>query len=612
MCGIAGFFGIDSLPRHIYKASELMSHRGPDGNGIEQRSFVGKKGAPVSVEFAHRRLSIVDLSEQGRQPFKDKRGRLLIFNGEIFNWKALRRELEAEGYEFSSHTDTEVILAGYDHWKHKVFERLNGFWALGLYDPHDSDGPSLILSRDRCGIKPLYYTLATDDGQHGIYFASEIRSLLALRGKSPEVSPNKIIEFTVKGSLAVDGDTIYQNVHEFPIASYGVFRQERSRIGFEKYWAPPAATDKIDDEEYALDLFSEILEDSVDLWMHADVPVGLTLSSGIDSSVIAVAAARKGYRDITAFSSHFPGSPLDEFELAGELAGKLGMRHVPVTPRFDDLVQDVSKFSRHQEMLFTSFSQFVAYCVYREIHAHGYKAFLAGQGGDELFLGYQRHLSSYIRNNTDQDESFMLRIVNVHHNTNLSWSEVLGHLIYFSGERIRRARGRVRAKRIFNTQYIEEGLVGAIKSTPSELGSLQLSETLGVSQLRRLLRFDDRSASAFGLEGRPVLLDHRLIEFAFKLSPRLLIKRGWTKYILRKYLERHGHSEIAWRKKKLGFPAPDKAWSEQWLKSNWQTAKKQTSLENIILPNLSIDALGNWEKLSLSVVAMTASEMEWQ
>ena len=208
MCGIAGFFGIDSLPRHINRASELMAHRGPDGNGIEQCSFVGKNGAPVSVEFAHRRLSIVDLSELGRQPFKDKRGRLLIFNGEIFNWKALRRELEAEGYEFSSHTDTEVILAGYDHWKHKVFERLNGFWALGLYDPHDSDGPSLTLSRDRCGIKPLYYMLATDGGQHGIYFASEIRSLLALRGKSPEVLPHKIIEFTVKGSLAVDGDTI--------------------------------------------------------------------------------------------------------------------------------------------------------------------------------------------------------------------------------------------------------------------------------------------------------------------------------------------------------------------------------------------------------------------
>ncbi len=612
MCGIAGFFGMECLPRDIHKASDLIAHRGPDGNGIARHSFVGKNDAPMLVEFAHRRLSIVDLSERGRQPFKDNKGRLLVFNGEIFNWRILRSELEAEGYKFISNTDTEVVLAGYDFWKYKVFERLNGFWAIGIYDPHDSDGPSLVLSRDRCGIKPLYYMVAEKGGQKGIYFSSEIRSLMALAEQSAEVVPHRVVEFSVKGFLSMDGETIYKHIKEFPIASYSVFKPSFGEINFDKYWELPFYANKVDNEEHALDVFSEILENTVDDWMQAAVPVVLTLSSGIDSSVIAVAAARKGYSDITAFSSHFPGSPLDEFELAGELAGKLGMRHVPVTPQVDDLGADVATFSRHQETMFTSFSQFVSWRVLREICANGYKAYLSGQGGDELFLGYQRYLSSYIRNNIDYEESLIERIIGVHRNTNLSWAKIFAYSIYFNGNQFRTMRGTARAKRIFNPQYIASGLAGSMQDTPSDLKKLQLSETLGVSQLRRLLRFDDRSSSAFGIEGRPVLLDHRLVEFAFSLSPRLLIKNGWTKYILRKYLDRHGHSNIAWRKNKLGFPAPDTYWSEQWLKSNWCSAKKQKTLENIILPDLKVEKLGSWEKLALSIVSLTASEMRWQ
>lgn len=612
MCGILGVIGVESLPKNISAASDLIAHRGPDGSGVKKLSFLSNEGIPLAVEFAHRRLAIVDLTERGEQPFVDQQGRVLVYNGEIFNWRSLRSELESYGYEFFSDTDTEVILAGYDYWKFGVFERLNGFWALGLFDPHDSNGPSLILSRDRCGIKPLYYSRPAVE-RNGLYFSSEIRSLFALQGGGAHaVVPEKVVEFIVNGFLSVDGATIYKNVNEFPVASYAIFKPNSGNITFFKYWDVPSGIGEINDEEHAVDVFSETIEDAVDLWIQADVPVGLTLSSGIDSSVIAVAAANRGYRDITAFTSHFPGSPLDEFGLAGELASKLGMRHIPVTPNLDDVMEELPEFAKHQEMLFTSFSQFVAWCVLREIKASGYKAFLAGQGGDELFLGYQRYLSSYIRSRHRESGTCFHKAMQVYRNTDLGWMKMLGFLIYFSGNKIRKFRGGIRARKIFNSRYLKEGLSSAMQAVPADFHSLQYSETLGTPQLRRLLRFDDRSASAFGLEGRPVLLDHRVVEFAFRLSPGLLIKDGWTKYILRKYLERNGCADIAWRKKKLGFPAPDNIWSQQWLNSNWQAAKGQSALSDILVPNLTLDNLGNWENLSLAVLAMTAKEMEWQ
>ena len=611
MCGIAGFFGSDSFPRDIKKASELIAHRGPDGDGYEKSVARMNEGQCFSIELAHRRLAIVDLTEQGRQPFRDDKGRCLVFNGEILNWKTIRKELQANGYEFKSHTDTEVILLGYDLWGEKVFERLNGFWALALYDPFNKDGPSLVLSRDRCGIKPLYYSIVSEGDNHAVYFASEIRSLISLANKSSVIIPQKVVEFLVNGFVAADGETIYESVQEFPIASFAVVDLNSGKLLPERYWTPRKIGEKVSDEEKAVDRFSEILEDAVDNWMQADVPVGLTLSSGIDSSVIAVAANRRGYRDVAAFSSHFPNSPLDEFEMAAELAKRLGMRHIAVTPDFNDLEQEVSRFALHQEMMFTSFSQFVSWCVLREIKKEGYKVFLSGQGGDELFLGYQRYLSSYIRSNQNH-ESTISKFLNTKKNTELSWFKLVSYLAYFGGQGIRGFRAKSRAESIFKSHYVAPSLGKSLQATPSELDKLQISETLGVSQLRRLLRFDDRSASAFGLEGRPVLLDQRLIEFAFNLDPQLLIKNGWTKYILRKYLERHGHGDIAWRRKKLGFPAPDLAWSDRWLKSGWQEANKQRVVSEIIREDLSVSDLTPWQKLTLSVVSLTAREMQWR
>lgn len=611
MCGIAGYAGrlrgSTSVP-NLDRALDELAHRGPDGAGKYETVVSRGHSIPSSlVAMGHRRLAILDLSERGTQPFIDDKGRVLVFNGEIFNWRDLRSELQVAGYRFSSHSDTEVLLAGYDKWGLDVLPRLNGFWAFGLFDPTGPTGPQIVLSRDRLGIKPLY--LARDDAT--IAFASEIRALLALLDRPAVVDAQRLVEQVTFQTVSVESSTIYQGIEEFPPASWARYDLMSGKSDTGRYWSTEKSDECITDERVALERFSDLVEDSVRLWLQADVPVGLTLSGGVDSSVIAVAATRSGARDLCAFTSSFPGTEFDETRYASALASRLNIRHVLVTPRLEEAISEMPRFAQHQETLFSSFSQLVAWLVFREIKKEGYKAFLSGQGGDELFLGYERYYVPNVLEAWRNPYELAKRATNAVLKSRLSATDLVGYLAYFAVPTLRRYRLLHRARELLPLDILDLASRGKPTPLPSRSMGIQTGEVLESHQLRRLLRFDDRSSSAFGLEGRPVLLDHRLVEFAFALHPSLLLKDGWTKYLLRRYLDAHGHGDVAWRRHKLGFPAPNEVWAAEWLRERKRKNKEASPLAKVFRRNLDVQSLSAHGQLMMAIVDLTSEAMPW-
>lgn len=557
MCGIIAAFEPSSRidTARFAAAMDAIAHRGPDGAGMEQIALPDRG----VLALGHRRLSIFDLSEAGRQPMAGSGGRRIIFNGEIFNWPELRAELAAHGYSFTTQTDTEVILAAYDKWGPDCVKKFNGFWALVLFDPHGDGGPTLFLSRDHFGIKPIFYWFK--DGR--LVVASEIRAIFEYLGIAPAPDRAALARELVLHLGEDRAQTIYSGVLRLEPASSAIFNPRDGQMRIWHYWKPNPQSRFSGTEEEAVDRFGALLEESVRIRLRADREVALTLSGGVDSSAIAVAISRNAGAKVRAFTSHFPDHPeIDETHYARRVADACGFEHVLVEPRIHDLVNEERSLSRHQELLYGGLSVLVNWAVIREINRHGIAVFLTGQGGDELFFGYERYFTPYMLSRArTRPWSVFSDLRAASGNSRLGFREAASFLIYFSNTALRKLRYRHDATFVF-----ADDLVAAAEGEPYRLPAdpfaLAAQEICG-NQLRHLLRYDDRTAAAFGAEGRPAFLDVRMVEFALSLGWDFKLRNGWTKYIVRKYLERAGLPDIAWRKNKLGYNAPTIAWTRK-------------------------------------------------
>jgi asparagine synthase (glutamine-hydrolysing) len=299
MCGIAGYFGSRGLSQsQIQRALICLRPRGPDmegvigwdslGNFVETSVDTSDEPRSVTRVLIHTRLSIFDLSVAGRQPMSDRFGNWITYNGEIYNYRELRTELESLGCHFSTGTDTEVILAAYDKWGAACVNRFNGMWAFVIYS---ASSRLAFCSRDRLGVKPFYYT-RTDDG--GFAFSSEIPSLLSLVRRPAQIDRVKLADYFVYGRTDDTKETMYSGIRELRGGHNGFLNIETMAWQEKLYWNLPEEPDQNLSEAAALDQFSGIFEDAVKLRLHADVPLALTLSGGVDSSVVAVAAAKSG------------------------------------------------------------------------------------------------------------------------------------------------------------------------------------------------------------------------------------------------------------------------------------------------------------------------------
>ena len=549
MCGIAGLIdkrGNQVDPAAIRRMADAVAHRGPDADGYHfGRTFA----------LGHRRLSILDLSEHGRQPMSYRDRFRLIYNGEIYNYIEIRSELERLGHAFGSGTDTEVILAAYAEWGPACCKRFNGMWAFAIFD---SQAETIFLSRDRFGVKPLYYVSTPEV----FGFGSEIKQLLPLLGS---VRANR--EVVVKALLtSIDGDdeqTYFDGVMSFPQAHHGTYDLGKNTLTVERYYElavdhAHAGLSRGD----AVAEFRSLFTDSVRIRLRSDVRVGTCLSGGLDSSAISGVASRlyheAGHARFIGIHAKSMDAETDESRFARIAADHLDIELHVVEPGVADFLATIDDLTDTQEEPFGSASMFMGWHVFQRAAELGCKVMLNGQGGDEVLLGYERYFAAYLR-------SVPLRRMLAEaraqaSNSKLSLKDVLLYGLYFQSASVRTARLKRRSflRGDVSDSHAFEEVRRSAKSFRS-VTDLQLIE-IGSLQLPHLLRYEDRNSMRHSIETRLPFLDYRLVELCLGVAPDFKIHEGWTKHLLRQAMSDTLPPEIAWRRDKMGFEAPMRSW----------------------------------------------------
>ena len=581
MCGIAGLIDTAGtaapgmLAGRLRTMMDLVRHRGPDDWGIGVFTSNSEAAALPADErvtmvdcetttlLGHRRLSIIDLSADARQPMRSSDGNLwLIFNGEIYNYIELREEL-APSYPFRTHSDSEVILAAYERWGRGMLERFDGMFALAIFD---KTRRTLFVARDPLGIKPFYYAF-----ENGLFsFASETRAVLAGLGTAGRLDRTRTAEFLVLGVTDHDDRTCFEQVRQLP-GGHALLLDATpgATPRVIPYWQPPR---QIADADGATPgTVYDDLRNAVRLQLRSDVPVGSCLSGGLDSGAIAAAVGellpkgdRERYSVLTLTNSGFEG---DESRLASTTARHTGLSWVPVQVRAEEMVDDLQRMVAVHDQPFYTLSMFGQYCVMKRARELGLKVMLDGQGGDEIFLGYervaQRAVVQWARSGRIGHALSEWR--NLQRNASVPMTSLLVANLAYTWPSAFLRRNRMRMLPLADAELlasvrprIADDMYGL--ETDGIFG-LQIRELLQYS-LPKLLRFEDRNSMAFGVEARVPLLANNLVARALRLPLEWRVNGGWTKYALRKAMVPYLPPEIVWNRKKRGFEVPQKRWVE--------------------------------------------------
>jgi asparagine synthase (glutamine-hydrolysing) len=541
----------------VRRGGEVLS----DSSGPTAGAAGATDPGDLVLALGHRRLSIIDLSRAGHQPMPDESGRYwIVFNGEIYNYVELRDELIGCGCAFRSRTDTEVVLQAFIHWGADCLPRFNGMWALAIYDRQKE---SLFCARDRFGIKPFYYA-----GAKGRFaFGSEIKQLVALAWVGAQTNRARLADFFLWGLENHTDETFFARVKSLPGSHYVELTRgdvERSRFEPRRYWTPLPGEALADGE--AITAFRDLLSDSVRLRLRSDVPVGVTLSGGLDSSSIVCLAGehkRCGREEspLDAFNVEFDGTGYSERRFAEAAAGRAGAHMIVLRPSQADLARDWVRFVWHMEEPFGGLSYFSNFQIYRLIREHGIPVVLNGQGGDELLLGYERYRTydTLFKLKAMQLLAALKEMMAARRHANMSLRMQLGYGLYFSLPMLRAARRRRLVGPILNADFFREhsGDTGHLRRTMLHKSRLALQRSeLFQYQLPQLLRHDDSVSMAHSIETRLPFLDYRLSEFIMGQPSSLLLRDGWSKYILRQAMEGVLPAEVQRRTDKMGYDTP--------------------------------------------------------
>src|SRR5687768_17538921 len=391
MCGIAGILQADPSNfenRHLHRMMEAISHRGPEGG----HSWQFENGI---VHLGHRRLSIIDLSEQAAQPMHYQDRYTIIHNGEIYNYLELKTELIRAGYQFNTQSDTEVITASYAHWGEECLSHFDGMFAFAIWDDKEKE---LFAARDRFGEKPFFYVWT--ENQNSLLFASEMKALWAA-GVPREQNLKMLFNFITIGytdNPDQRDETFYSQIKKLPPAHFLKFSLRDNSLSVKKYWNldPAKENKKINDEE-ALEKFEELYRDSVQKRLRSDVEIGTSLSGGLDSSsvICMVNELNALHYKPQAFTASFPGFEKDETHYAKQVAGQFSLRQHIVEVKGEDLISQWEKLCYHQEEPCGSASVFAQYQVYALAKKNDVKVLLDGQGADEMLAGYHKYYKWY-------------------------------------------------------------------------------------------------------------------------------------------------------------------------------------------------------------------------
>jgi asparagine synthase (glutamine-hydrolysing) len=554
MCGIAGIYRFRSgrpvEERELWRMGDLLAHRGPDDRGILKEGALG---------LAHRRLSIIDTATRSRQPMTNvEEDAVIVYNGEVYNYVELREELEAEGYAFKTLSDTEVIIQLYRRWGHGCLERMNGMFAFALWDRR---GRSLFIARDRLGIKPLYYHLDAD----GLIFASEVKSILSVEGVPARPHLEMLDSFMSVGYTPTE-HTLFEGIDKLQPGHFLVVKD--GAVSTRRYWAFDVDRERDRGERYYLERAEAIITDAVRLRLRSDVPLGVFLSGGIDSSAVVAMMHQMGIRQIKSFSVAWDyGSAYDETRYARIVSRKFGTDHHEhfTTPlEFMETIDDYIWFMDEPVMQAAALS---LYQIARVARQH-VTVILSGEGADEVFAGYPIYIYMEVleryRALPRLLRRFLLNPVLNHtlrparKYTGLSTLPIerryLG--VSFMDMEIKRALYSPEMEATAARSDIYDVIApyfGSATSTDIQ-AKMQLLD-INTWLVDALLIKADRMSMAASLELRVPFLDHRLVEFGGTLPRIYRYKRLRTKYLLKKLMAPHLGREIVYRKK-MGFPTP--------------------------------------------------------
>lgn len=603
MCGIAGIFSFSKTldVGQIRQMTDTLVHRGPDGEGqwLSENALVG---------LGHRRLSIIDLSDAASQPMLSVDGRFaMVLNGEIYNYLELKSQLVAAGHAFKSSSDTEVLLTLYALEGPACLQKLDGMFAFAVYDHVKRE---LFCARDRFGEKPFYYSSGSDQ----FLFASEMKALFAAN-VAKTVSHKFIYNYLLYGvtdDVYHPADTFYEQVKQLEPAHYIIISSD-GRIEKQRYWSLPCNYSQLISVEDAMEQYRFLFRQSVERRLRSDVPVGSSLSGGLDSSSVVLEVNRiKGASQVQkTFSARFPGFVRDESTFMDLVNDNANVQPVPVFPTADSVMENLRKIWFHQEIPFGSTSIGVQFEVMKSARENNVVVLLDGQGADETMAGYTFYRNTYLKELSKVNSNLYHNEVNALFNIHQVTMPVDGikQKILGSGllpvQLLRNVRRQMMRPDSTFFLGIHPDLVREFKNEPSPFPVFSnLKEHLHFSTskigLTELLRYADRNAMAHSVEVRLPFLSHELVEFEFSLPSSLLIKDGWTKYILRRSMEDLLPVPIAWRKDKVGYEPPQADWfANRNYKDLFEQATTHLGHENIVAkPNMKF----MWQYLMISML----------
>lgn len=589
MCGIAGIVNKNGFQPSVLAAmSDVIRHRGPDDEGFltvdsdkKIELFHGKDSIPevknhphiasanpnktYCVGMLHRRLSIIDLSAHGHQPMPFANGKYYIsFNGEIYNYKELKEELQRKGHSFTTDSDTEVILAAYHEWGLSCPQKFVGMWAFAIYDV---EAEILFISRDRFGIKPLYLYMQDDE----LIFASEIKAILQHPSVHKAINRENLYQYLSFGKVEDVYSTLFENIIELPVAYNLIYHLREDRIVLKGYYhLEDAVSGKIiksSNDPYRK--YKKMFEDSIDIHLRSDVPVGSCLSGGLDSSAIVAFANQKlQHTTFNTFTAVYDDQKIDESYFAKKVSSSFpNIQAYYTQPTAEKYWKDIDQLIWHQDLPIASTSMFAQWEVMKLARDHGMKVLLDGQGADETLGGYSVFTGVYLFSLIKKLKwiTFLKESRSLKANRSVRISNEVGRAaFYYLPDFMKKS---VRAKKRIGSGFIADDFKKEFADLRDKgrMGGdyLEMSLLSIKHGMHELLRYEDRNSMAFSIESRVPFLDHRLVEYSLALPDRNKIRDGWSKYVLRKAINKSLPDEVVWRKDKKGFITPQQDWKNK-------------------------------------------------
>ncbi|MCD6068701.1 MAG: asparagine synthase (glutamine-hydrolyzing) [Bacteroidetes bacterium] len=574
MCGIAGIVKFEGFvsEQELRSMTDVIAHRGPDGEGF----WTSEKR---NAGLAHRRLSIIDLSADGKQPMHSVDERYTItFNGEIYNYIELKEQLIREGCKFHTATDTEVILALYDLKKEKCLQDLDGMFAFAIWDEKEKQ---LFCARDRFGEKPFHYY--KDEKQ--FVFASELKQFWP-HGIRKKMSDQRLNAFIKTGQIDNPSDiseTFYEGIKRLDASHYMLVKTD-GRTEIKRYWQIDPAVIYTGSFESATEEFLRLFTKSVSIRLRSDVPVGTSLSGGLDSSsIVMIIDKLKGKeQQQTSFSARFKDFDKDEgTHIDAVVNACKNIQSNEAWPDTNYFFDNFKSICHHQDEPFGSTSIVAQYAVMELAKQKGVTVLIDGQGADEYLAGYLPYYKLYLNQLFYTDKALYAKEYAAY---NLLHGKTRKFVGPDENETLRMKLGRLKGS-----------LLNAPKPYPAGSLQKQLVADTTSSGLKALLRYADRNSMAHSREVRLPFLSHELVEFVFSLPDDFKLRLGWTKYILRKSMESMLPASICWRSDKVGYASPQ----QKWMNSQAAQEEIRKAVKNLDLDTKSItdtEAL-NWRAL---------------